>query len=113
MKKEKPYIMGSGINPDRRYYNWEENGLNEIEDFRDKHTYYGIELRPCPFCGEKPFFNDMPTPPYGLGVSCINPHCVSNSPENWNTRPIEDELRAEILRLKRTIYDLLHEGEDD
>lgn len=52
------------------------------------------ELKPCPFC------NVVPTPrPYG-------PYCETEwcpvrecDPKVWNTRPLEDSLRAEVERV--------------
>ena len=67
------------------------------------------ELRPCPFCGEEPVQS-------GNFVACGNENCPTcdnywTDPqiltiEQWNTRPIEDELRAEIERLKVRIEEL-------
>ena len=83
------------------------------------------ELKPCPFCGAdngyvdvipNPFSNDI----YSRG-HCIKCHAVGTfyvqsylegelrpsfeqmaqmATENWNTRPIEDALRARIAELE-------------
>ena len=66
------------------------------------------ELKPCPFCGEK--------------IQTKNPDCYDDkqdacacgcidkdgwvSFEQWQSRPIEDALRAEIARLKHQIANL-------
>lgn len=59
------------------------------------------ELKPCPFCGTNPCYEQIEDCGY---VNCSNQNCISNvyclSEKQWNTRPIEDELRAEIARLK-------------
>lgn len=68
------------------------------------------ELRPCPFCGEPA--DDR----YNRLAKCSNKQCLMNYwieddadfyiRDDWNTRPIEDELRAEIERLKVRIEEL-------
>jgi len=54
------------------------------------------KLKPCPFCGnnkEIKYVNDF----YGLWVFwCPSCHAQTASEDDWNTRPIEDELQAEI-----------------
>lgn len=52
--------------------------------------------KPCPFCGKEPF--QCPT---ALGrIICICVSCgVSMGIEFWNTRPIEDVLRAEWVQI--------------
>jgi hypothetical protein len=58
------------------------------------------ELKPCPFCGGKAWVFD------GDSVGCENT-CINGDPtdgdlptfKTWNTRPIEDELRADNKRL--------------
>jgi Lar family restriction alleviation protein len=56
-----------------------------------------IELKPCPFCGGKAFWDSDFS-----GVYC---HCGAEitfcesdkeAAEKWNIRPIEDELRKEL-----------------
>jgi len=63
------------------------------------------ELKPCPFCGW-PATNIF-------GVGCSNDNCPNENRDfqgascitvdEWNTRPIEDELMAEIERLQAKI----------
>ncbi len=64
-----------------------------------------LKLKPCPFCGEaveinrkqwvdsEGYADDM------IYVDCQN-HNMIIRPDDWNNRPAEDGLRAEIERLK-------------
>lgn len=61
------------------------------------------ELKPCPFCGKKPFMN------IARNVWCTNPMCFMSDGDDrwgfapidlWNTRPIEEAQAKEIERLK-------------
>lgn len=57
------------------------------------------ELKPCPFCGSSPLVLPGHT---GDLARCSNVGCAARGIvpiEVWNTRPIEDELRAEIAHL--------------
>jgi hypothetical protein len=63
------------------------------------------ELKPCPFCGRKPYER-------GGYVSCHTEECLANadyhepaigSIEDWNTRPIEDALNARIAELEKDL----------
>jgi hypothetical protein len=54
------------------------------------------DVKPCPFCGSPPARDRLP---YGLPVlRCANPNCDVHSGAltwvEWQTRPIEDALRA-------------------
>ena len=64
------------------------------------------ELKPCPFCGGEAHYN-----PYLNKVWCSNKECEGNSGSwkiaEWNTRPIEDALRAENERLKELNNDIV------
>lgn len=71
------------------------------------------ELKPCPMCGAKPVSKDK----HHLAI-CHEPHCffahplhnanfniissdsVAEQIKAWNTRPAEDDLKAEIEGLK-------------
>jgi len=60
------------------------------------------ELKECPFCGKKPCAEKFEGKLY---AQCVNVDCVyaggDFSPiETWNTRPIEDSLRAKCERLQ-------------
>jgi len=65
------------------------------------------ELKPCPFCGEPGIYvneNGIADDIDRLLVSCNDVHCMSERIKfpkyQWQSRPIEDALRAEIARLK-------------
>lgn len=63
------------------------------------------ELKPCPFCGSAHIVNDDAAGAFGetlvryaskckeCGVSFWHPECDEHL--NWNTRPVEDQLRRE------------------
>ncbi len=65
------------------------------------------ELKPCPFCGEIPFVEwrniRQETNTYLIckteGCTAQNIHWDND--ESWNTRPIEDELRAALVELHK------------
>lgn len=61
------------------------------------------ELKNCPFCGRDAIRNDKKSY-IGVAVSCGNKAChLSRSripKKGWNTRPIEDALRAENEQLR-------------
>ena len=55
-------------------------------------------MKPCPFCGGK---NVLSTELQdGLPFIAYCQCGAENEAENWNTRPIEDELRARIAELE-------------
>jgi hypothetical protein len=58
------------------------------------------ELKPCPFCNSEPY----DARPDEMNIAwCKNSACEFSESipvEQWNTRPIEDALRAEIAALK-------------
>ena len=74
-------------------------------------------LKPCPFCGGEArkvtetidpddldfmTFDDIDYPDC-FEITCENERCISGwylSPKDWNTRPIEDDLRARIAELE-------------
>lgn len=62
------------------------------------------ELKPCPFCGNTPKV-EITNPGsliYQPRIYLSCPECGVDSmiPTNWNTRPAEDALKAEVERLK-------------
>lgn len=62
-----------------------------------------MKLKPCPFCGGV----DIAVAKLSDGDWYLCRECEANSGhggvDGWNTRPIEDELRAEINKLS-TVY---------
>jgi hypothetical protein len=69
------------------------------------------EIKACPFCGDTHPILDEPYNEDEYGVFC-NVKCGATGPcdedgeyavKLWNTRPIEDALKAEIERLKGNI----------
>lgn len=60
------------------------------------------QLKPCPFCGQQPYIGYLYTKDM-QAVTCKNPDCTQSesfSVAEWNTRPGEDALHAEIDRLR-------------
>ena len=55
------------------------------------------ELKSCPFCGQKPKEITLNGEPRVMCLSCVN------TPDNWNARPIEDELQAKINELEGAV----------
>ncbi len=64
------------------------------------------ELKPCPFCGKKP----NPNWTDESYIECTNRKCsvygYGMSTGDWNTRPIEDDLRKRIAELEAEIDQL-------
>ena len=58
-------------------------------------------LRPCPFCGSA----DIRTEP-GINLNYCDKCSAEANIEHWNTRPIEDALRARIAELEEEIDQL-------
>ena len=71
------------------------------------------ELKPCPFCNKPPF--EWTTENLLIegsrkldGLSCYCSDQLNNrSPENWNTRPTEEVLKARIAVLEKAIRSTL------
>ena len=70
------------------------------------------ELKPCPFCGGMPKVNDWTL----KGITdkrcfCDNEKCPvylskTIAIDDWNARPIEDDLRKRIAELEEQVWDL-------
>lgn len=66
------------------------------------------ELKPCPFCGEIPTKIEA-TRSRPAEVLCANmaANCIASRAsgyiEQWNTRPIEDGLRARVAELEAVL----------
>ena len=62
------------------------------------------ELKPCPFCGRSvthlKTFSDHADIFCDCGATIHSLRSYSAMKADWNTRPIEDALRAEIERLR-------------
>ena len=58
-------------------------------------------MRPCPFCGSA----DIRTEP-GINLNYCDKCSAEANIEHWNTRPIEDALRARIAELEEEIDQL-------
>ena len=73
------------------------------------------ELRPCPFCGAMPD-NERGVVRYDPGVICHTKGCLLECRwfpiDDWNTRPIEDALRARIAELEALVDELVNIGDN-
>ena len=58
------------------------------------------ELKPCPFCGGTNCGVRAGTDQ----IWCV---CGGHSPYGWNSRPIEDKLRAENERLREALEEIV------
>ncbi len=62
------------------------------------------ELKPCPFCGKQPvIFPDLRGDEFREWVECSDCEIDIVKIEDWNTRPVEDALKAEVARLTEMI----------
>ena len=67
-------------------------------------------LKPCPFCGGK---NVLSTELQdGLPFIAYCQCGAENEAENWNTRPLEDELRKRIAELEELVDELVDSGDN-
>ena len=57
------------------------------------------DIKSCPFCGGR----DIVYTEEGNDVWCRNCGAMVDHLSQWNDRPVEDQLRAEIARLKAAL----------
>lgn len=63
-----------------------------------------MDLKPCPFCG-----NEYPTPKGGFEwCKCTACSASVDRIEDWNTRPREDALQAEVESLREALTFIQH-----
>ena len=65
-------------------------------------------MKPCPFCGSEPVERLSKIDGnvyYGCWNNLECPKASWFTADEWNTRPIEDALRAEIARLQEKLHD--------
>ena len=57
------------------------------------------ENKQCPFCGNK----DIDISPISGAAWCYDCRSVTNDVDRWNTRPLEDALKARIAALEAAL----------
>ena len=60
------------------------------------------ELKPCPFCGGTNICTEK-----GINLNYCDSCSAEANIEHWNTRPIEDALRARIAELEAVVDKLI------
>ena len=73
------------------------------------------ELKACPFCGrnDRLIFEPLPGCTDVGNVACVcgaSYTTITQGVDDWNTRPIEDGLRAEISALQKQVDELIKAG---
>ena len=63
------------------------------------------KLKPCPFCGGTKICTEK-----GINLNYCDNCSAESNVERWNTRPIEDELRAENVRLNSWLDEVIKQG---
>ena len=85
----------------------EKEMLDEENKHKDAEEQSKLELKPCPFCGGKAFWDSEFS-----GVYC---HCGAEitfcesdkeAAEKWNSRPIEYALKEENKRLHEALAEI-------
>lgn len=75
------------------------------------------ELKPCPFCGEEIYSEFYSHRAEEFDGHCTNKKCVLYGKDflffntsKWNSRPIEDQLRADNERLREALREIVDKG---
>ena len=82
-----------------------------------------INLKPCPFCGSEAItttfidLDDFEYMPIEVNdcdaeVTCENERCINGwylSPKAWNTRPLEDGLKARIAECESALISMVQQ----
>lgn len=66
------------------------------------------EMKPCPFCGSD---NVKSEEPLGIIYCWYCGADMATDLDEWNTRPIEDDLRKRIAELEAMVDKLIEAGE--
>lgn len=61
------------------------------------------ELKPCPFCGGKADYVGTEIECLECGVMMPKTFAFEMQVDNWNTRPIEDALRAQLAEAQAEV----------
>jgi len=64
------------------------------------------ELKACPFCGKAPLVRSLGAEMIICPNGCVF-MATDDRLERWNTRPLEDALKAENAKLREALTDLL------
>ena len=75
------------------------------------------ELKPCPLCGQEIYSEFYSNRAEEFDGHCTNKKCLLYGKDllffntaKWNTRPIEDQLRAENERLREALKYIVDRG---
>lgn len=80
---------------------------NKRMHHKDDEEQSKLELKPCPFCGGKAFFDSEFSGVYCYcGAELTFCESDKESAEKWNSRPIEDALKEENKRLREALEEI-------